>query len=428
MPSLGLGTEFSKHGIFLVMAGRMKVSERAPAVEWWLVGTALLLGSCIDRSAKRVAGASADSAALVAPLSADGGAEAHAVSAPVLRWGSERLRFVSSSDLCAALVAETARRLAQVRDPFESSSPDQSERRLGQFRALISEHTACVPGNGGAWATFFEGGADPRAWAWFVAFLPTDGPPAKHAGNFPDQIDERVKHAAYSGKADLFDAATYRGPYRLQVVSDYDRDGTPEAVIWTAQLGQELRSSARGMLWSFAKGVVAPYGKTDKLSLAPFEADASAASEPAPLTDLDGDGRIDLLGYGPFFGVFKQGCGVIESFDAVGPRLALHALADGNFSNRDSLVVAHAKLQCPSRPTRILAFGEQGIESRATFANLACARLWNVPASAIESERKLACSDSPSSVSDCDAPRRCSVEALAVIAAWAKVQPAFTLK
>ena len=428
MRELGHGTEFSKHGIFLLVADPMKVIERTPAVEWWLVGAALLLGSCIDRSTKRVVGASGERAAASAPHSADSAAEARTVSAPVLHWGSELLRFASSSQACAALAAETARRLAQIRDPFESSSPEQSEGRLARFRALISEHTACVPGSGGAWATFFEGGPDPRAWAWFVAFLPTDGPPAKHAGNFPDQLDERVNHAAYSGKAELFDAESYLGPYRLQVVSDYDRDGTPEAVIWTAQIGEELRSSARGMLWSFAQGAVAPYRNTDQLSLAPFEVDVSAASEPAPLTDLDGDGRIDLLGYGPFFGVFKQGCGVVESFDAVGPRLALHALPDGNFSNRDAAVVAHAKLQCPSRPTRVLAFGEQGIDARATFSTLACARLWNVPKSAIESERRVACSDHASSVSDCDAKRKCSTEALVVIAAWSKIQPAFTLK
>src|SRR4051794_35851229 len=130
-----LSTDFSKHGIFLVVAGQMKVSERARAVGWWLVGTALLLGSCIDRSAKRVAGASANSAALVAPRSAERGAEAPAVSAPVSHWGSELLRFASSNERCAALAAQTAQRLAQVRDPFESSSPDQSEARLGRFRA-----------------------------------------------------------------------------------------------------------------------------------------------------------------------------------------------------------------------------------------------------------------------------------------------------
>ncbi len=282
--------------------------------------------------------------------------------------------------------------------------------------------------NGGSWATFSEGGGDPREWAWFVGFLPTSGTPAKHAGNFVDQVDEGAGHAAYTGKADLFDGATYLGPYRLQVVSDYDGDGTPEAVVWTARIGQEVRSSARGTLWSFAQGVVAPYGKASKLGIAPFEVDASAPREPVPLTDLDGDGRIDLLGYGPFFGVFKQGCGVIESFDALGPRLGWHALADGTFSEVDSTAVAQAMRQCPERPRRVLTIGEHGVDQRATFSNLGCARLWNVPASAIDTERRAVCGTVQPSASDCDAPRKCSAEALSVLAAWAKKRVPFTLK
>jgi len=203
-----------------------------------------------------------------------------------------------------------------------------------------------------AWATFFEGGPDPRAWVWFVGFLPSGGATAKHPGNFIDQVDARALPATFTGKLDLFDGATYVGPYRLQVVCDYDGDGTPEAVVWTARLGQEVRSAARGVLWSFARGAVAPFPAADRLSIAPFEVDPNAQTEPAPLSDLDGDGRIDLLGYGPFFGVFKQGCGVIESFDALGPRLGWHALPDGTFSDSDRVARDIARRQCPTRPTR----------------------------------------------------------------------------
>ena len=285
-----------------------------------------------------------------------------------------------------------------------------------------------MPGSGGSWATLFEGGPDPREWTWFVGFLPKAGTPAKHAGNFVDQVDQHANHQSYTGKADLFDGATYLGPYRLQVVSDYDGDGTPEAVVWTARIGQEVRSSARGVLWSFSQGAVAPYSKASKLSIAPFEVDPVASSEPSPLRDLDGDGRIDLLGYGPFFGVFKQGCGVIESFEALGPRLALHSLADGTFSERDAVAIAHAKVVCPTRPTQVLTFGEHGVDQGPTFSNLGCGRLWNVPASAIDSERKSACGAVQPASADCDAPRKCSAEVLAVLAAWSRQQAPFMLQ
>lgn len=396
---------------------------------WATAAAALVLANCVDRKANRLELTTSASAARIVRPGAEAGPGARNASTPVPRWGSKLLRFEGSSRECEALVADTERRLEQVRDPFDSSSPDESAARVAAFRTLISQHTSCVPSNGGAWATFFEGGEDPRTWAWFVGFLPTGSAVAKHAGNFPEQFDQRANHALYTGKVDLFDAATYRGPYRLQVVSDYDGDGTPEAAVWTAQIGQEVRSSARGMLWSFAHGMVAPYSKADTLAIAPFEVDAAAAAEPAPLFDLDADGRIDLLGYAPFFGVFKQGCGVIESFDAFGPRLVLHALADGSFSNRDAVARAHAKTQCPTRPPHVLAFGEHGIDRRATFSNLACSRLWNVSGRAIESERNATCGNAPPSLdADCDAARKCSAEALTVLAAWAQKQPPFTLK
>jgi hypothetical protein len=164
------------------------------------------------------------------------------------------------------------------------------------------------------------------------------------------------------------------------------------------------------------------------LSIAPFEVDPNAQTEPAPLSDLDGDGRIDLLGYGPFFGVFKQGCGAIESFDALGPRLGWHALPDGIFSDSDRVARDIARRQCPTRPTRILTFGEHGLDRRTTFVNLACARLWNVPPRAVHAETKSACGIALSPNEDCDAPRKCSAEALAVLADWSRKKAPFTLE
>ena len=404
----------------------MTVKARMMAVQSW-VAAALLLGGCVDRKASRP-DATTSSRTAVAQASSEVSASAKVQSPPPVRWGSERLSFDASSGECAVLAADTERHLGHVRDPFESSSPERSAERLSAFRALIRAHTACVASTTGAWATFFEGDADPRAWAWFVGFLPKGAAPAKHPGNLPNQVDQRASHTVYTGKVDLFDAPEYFGPYRLQVVSDYDGDGTPEAVVWTAQSGEEIRSSARGLLWSFAKGGVAPYGKAEKFGIAPFEVDPEAPTEPAPLKDVDGDGRIDLLGYGPFFGVFEQGCGVIESFDALGPRLVRHALADGGFSELDAAAVTYAKQQCPARPTRILAFGEHGVDERLTLSNLGCARLWNVPASAIDSERKSACGVAQPPSSDCEVKRKCSLEVLAVLTAWSKLKAPFTLQ
>lgn len=379
-------------------------------------------------NASRTATSNASSAKVEAPH-VEASAKAPPGRAPA-RFGSALLPFVDTSAACASLAASTARQLDLIRDPFLSSSPDDSTARVTAFRELVTTHTACVPAPGGAWATLFEGGADPRAWRWLVGFLPNVGESATHPGNFIDQVDAHAEHATFTGRTDWFDGATYAGPYRLQVVSDYDGDGTPEAVVWTAQIGQEVRTAARGVLWSFSSRtrMVAPFTGAAGLGIAPFEVEAGAAAEPTPLSDLDADGRIDLLGYGPFFGVFKQGCGVVESFDALGPRLALHSLANGTFASSDAMARAHAQRQCPARPGRILVFGERELDRRATLLNLACARLWDVPARIVASETKAACAGDPPPSADCDTPRKCAVEAGAVLAAWSEKKAPFTLK
>lgn len=109
-----------------------------------------------------------------------------------------------------------------------------------------------MPTARGAWATHFEGGKDPREWTWFVAFMADSGERLQHPGNFIEDIDKQRIAALYTGKGDLFEAATYQGPIALQVVSDYDGDGVAEIVVWTAQIGEEGRTSARGTLWSLA--------------------------------------------------------------------------------------------------------------------------------------------------------------------------------
>src|SRR4051812_4047734 len=146
------------------MVSRSKVAKRMRAVHfWWVAGAALLLGSCVARKANRAEPTSRPVAHPVVPARSET-AVGNAGAAPS-PWGSELLRFVGADPQCAALAEDTRQRLERVRDPFESTSPDESAARVTAFRSLIQRHTACVPVEGGAWATFFEGATDPRAWA-----------------------------------------------------------------------------------------------------------------------------------------------------------------------------------------------------------------------------------------------------------------------
>ena len=96
---------------------------------------ALTLSSCMDRKANRAQPASSVSGALARP-NADSAKEPAGPPLPALpprRWGSELLRFADSSPECAVLAASTTRQLEQIRDPFESSSPDESAGRRAHF-------------------------------------------------------------------------------------------------------------------------------------------------------------------------------------------------------------------------------------------------------------------------------------------------------
>jgi hypothetical protein len=391
-------------------------------------GSAVLLcAGCVDHKGSK-AGSSASAPVLRAPPTA-GSSGGSPAAVPAVVWGSAKGVFANGDARCAELRAAMEKRWLAVRDPFEASSPEDSKARVSAFRRRVAEHSACVPVAGGAWAVAFDGGADPREWAWSVVHFDERGARSDHAGNFPDEIDKHTNPARYTGKANFFDDATYHGPIGMQVVSDYDEDHEPEAVVWTAELGDEVRSTARGMLWSFSKGAVLPYRKADKLGVAPFDRDFALGDEAAPLKDVDGDGRIDLLGYGPFNGVFPKTCGVLESLEALGPRLVVHSLLDGTFAAADPVVVADAKRQCPSAPSRIFIIDPTGhVDDSATFVQLACARLWGVPTATLDEEKDRVCGNAPAQFSGCDSPRVCSAELLLVFADWSRKKPPFRLK
>jgi len=81
---------------------------------WTAAGAALLLNRCIDRKASPAQLTTSARAAPLARPSAN--PEASTGPGPAPRpWGSDRLRFATSNPECAALAADTTRRLAQVK-------------------------------------------------------------------------------------------------------------------------------------------------------------------------------------------------------------------------------------------------------------------------------------------------------------------------
>lgn len=165
-------------------------------------------------------------------------------------------------------------------------------------------------------------------------------------------------------------------PARLEL-SDYDGDGQEEAVL----LLEDYNSYEIGPWTDFYTGVFTHKG--DKVTVYPpasglslrlrgFEYYPPATDRqhylPNPLSDVDGDGRLDLLTQEPFIDSVDD-CAAQRSVGAAGPPFLVHALPDGNFSTTDGAAAKFIREQCPVKP---------GETAPKTLYELVCKRVLGV--------------------------------------------------
>jgi hypothetical protein len=146
----------------------------------------------------------------------------------------------------------------------------------------------------------------------------------------------RIAHVADAGVAfgapfGATDAWNGGNLVLLRVLDDYDHDGTSEALFTYANAMTEGLKTSTSTVLTVRGGAVVPYAPA-----------ASFATSDA--LDIDGDGRIDLVGRGPFGAVTAQTA--LSQVDAAPEIFAAHSLPDGTFSTTDAVARDFTKRKC----------------------------------------------------------------------------------
>lgn len=213
-----------------------------------------------------------------------------------------------------------------------------------------------------------------------------------------------------SPKADEFNYASSPETYEIEMAAhDYDGDGVPELIMQISGRYHEGEAFASGRIYTLKRGAIARYAPAKGLD---FEA----------ARDVDGDGRPDLVVYGPYSSV-AESCGSGFSYRVAGPQLLAHARPDGTFSLNDDVAQQAARKECPEKPARIVPKGS-GADTRVSAHNVACARIWG--ASAADVQKRIAAECKRAKSSDMCPPNDCYEADL--LKRWAAAEPPLVLK
>ena len=152
---------------------------------------------------------------------------------------------------------------------------------------------------------------------------------------------------------------------------DFDGDGTAEAIV----IVETTLFSESGLSSTMRRGRVWRSRGAD-ITLYPPSLDI--AFEQA--RDVDGDGRPDLIGRGPFAGFVPNVCGSEELYLVTGPPLLFHATPDGAFNADDGAARDFARRECRSPPHPVVVVSThddpEKVDMAGSARGIACARLW----------------------------------------------------
>lgn len=149
---------------------------------------------------------------------------------------------------------------------------------------------------------------------------------------------------------------------------------------------------AEEALFAVNDGVILTF-KSDAISVYPN----SAGLVFEKLVDFDQDARPDLVLRNPYWGgADLLRCGMRHGFPLLGIGFEIdmvaRSLPDGTFSTTDPLSQRQAKLACPAKPPVIVAKDKEGnYDLQKIQENVVCARLFGMPAQAVEQALDSAC-------------------------------------
>lgn len=218
----------------------------------------------------------------------------------------------------------------------------------------------CVPTPTGAWAVIqsdlkYIPPKDPEdpdpyeaelSGRWTLAYLTPDG-------------HQLVAKPGGPWRGELSHGTTEHTTLSLKLLTDYDHDGVTELLVTSAAWGGGLSDDPKSEVVTMKNDAIVAYPKTEGINVVKVQ-------------DVDHDGLPDLWTHAPFEEESSDGNG--RRF-LRGPRLLLHAQADGTFAYDHALGIAALRRGCPTAPRKVL----EEDDGEATLLNTACARFYAVP-------------------------------------------------
>lgn len=159
------------------------------------------------------------------------------------------------------------------------------------------------------------------------------------------------------------------GSRSLASISAFDFDGDGDLEVFVASTSSEEGGDrATREIYSYVRGAVTPYPPASGFDLEKLE-------------DVDGDGRPDLVGRGPYAKVLAHDDDV--STHPVAPLVFVaHSQKGGTFSALDAAARAFTKRECPVSPT--LHFAADQWLTDADARQIVCARAWGQAQDVVE--------------------------------------------
>jgi hypothetical protein len=166
-------------------------------------------------------------------------------------------------------------------------------------------------------------------------------------------------------------------------VFDWDDDSRGEFYFQERHTQEESGSGEDGSrFWTFT----ARRGRVVE-----FQPSAARATR---ITDVDGDGRPDLVFDGPWR-TTGPSCGAFGDATYRGPESLLHSLAGGSFSAQDAVAQGFIARQCRVRPDHLFAGESAGSKQELPPFLIGCARWWGRSAAEVTEQIGQQYPDSP---------------------------------
>ncbi len=182
---------------------------------------------------------------------------------------------------------------------------------------------------------------------------------------------------------------------RLAAVFDFDGDGVLEAVVSTAMTGPVGAVTDAATIYSIRNGEIVAYTPPEGGALPSF----------SEVSDVDDDGRPDLLSRGEWEDVGPKECGGGDIF-LVAPIIAYHARPGGAFVV-DEVTQKHLKEKCEAASSLSDVLGNEDPVDFEAFGNaIACARAGGSTAANVERELRKSCAAFECPKGDEDAGKR----------------------